>query len=331
MMQDDGLDPWRHGHTFGQDRPRPGEQRTRIVIGITAVMMVVEIVAGLVFGSMALLADGLHMASHTAALGINAFAYAHARRHAHNAEYSFGTGKVNALGGYSGAVLLAVFALFMAWESLLRLLRPQSIAFDQALIVAVLGLVVNGVCVVLLGVRDDDHRPDNQGPGLTSGHDDHARAAAHGHDHNLRSAYLHVLADALTSVLAIAALLAAKYIGLVWMDPAMGIVGAVLVGRWSLGLLGITSGVLVDRQGPEPLRQRVQDCIETDGDSRVADLHLWSIGPGLYALIVAVVAGDPATPDVYKTRLPLNVGLAHVTIEVHDRTTASARPPGSPG
>jgi cation diffusion facilitator family transporter len=292
----------RHDHSFGQDRVRAGERRTLLVIALTATMMVVEIVAGLHYGSMALLADGLHMASHTAALGISAFAYIYARRHARNAEFSFGTGKVNALGGFTGAILLALFALLMAWESIGRFLDPVVIAFDQAILVAVLGLAVNGASALIL--RGADH-----------GHDDHG----HGHDddHNLRSAYLHVIADAATSVLAIIALLAGKYLGAAWMDPAMGLVGAALITRWSVGLLLSTSAVLLDRQGPRELRERVRQSIEADRDSEVADLHLWCIGPGLYALVLTVEAREPATVDEYRARLPNGLGLAHVSIEVH--------------
>jgi cation diffusion facilitator family transporter len=172
-MSSDDLHLWQHRHTFGQDRKRPGELRTLIVIAITGLMMVVELVAGVLFGSMALLADGLHMASHAAALSINAFAYVYARRHAHDTQYSFGTGKVNALGGFSGAVLLAVFALLMAWESFHRLIAPVEIIFDQAILVAVVGLIVNGICVVILGVKEDHH-----------GHGAHGTARArHEHEH----------------------------------------------------------------------------------------------------------------------------------------------------
>lgn len=303
-MHSDNLHLWQHSHTFGQDLKRPGELRTFIVIAITGTMMVVEIVAGIRYGSMALLADGLHMASHTAALGINAFAYIYARRHAHNTDFSFGTGKVNALGGFSGAILLALFAMLMAGESVDRLLNPVDIVFNQAIFVAVLGLVVNGVSVFILGVHD---------------HDDHDHA--HHHDHNLKSAYLHVLADALTSVLAIIALLTAKYFGLIWMDPAMGIVGAILVARWSLGLLRTTSGVLLDKQGPESIQHGIRDSIERDDDSEVADLHLWSIGPNIYTAVIAVVAQQPATPEQYKKRIPKNLGVAHISIEIHECST----------
>jgi cation diffusion facilitator family transporter len=296
-----------HDHTFGQDLRRHGESRTLIVIGITGAMMAVELIAGVIFGSMALLADGLHMASHAVALSINAFAYIYARRNADNTQYSFGTGKVNALGGFTGAVLLAVFALIMAVESFERLIKPIEIIFNQAIFVAVLGLLVNGVCVFILGVGDRGHS-----------HDGHHHS--HRHDHNLKSAYLHVLADAVTSVLAIVALLAAKYFGFIWMDPVMGIVGALLVARWSVGLLRSTSGILLDRQAPQNIRLEIKERMETDGDTQVTDLHVWSIGPGIYSALISVIAREPATPAEYKARIPQALGLVHVAIEVHEYT-----------
>lgn len=314
-MHSECLPQHQHPHSFGQDERRAGEGRTRIVIVLTATMMVAEILAGLAFGSMALLADGLHMASHTVALGITAFAYAYARRRAHDPRFSFGTGKVNALGGFAGAVLLAVFALFMAWESVHRMLHPVSIRFDQAILVAVLGLIVNLVSAFILGVREHDH-----GHGHAHEHDHaagHGHAPAHAHhDHNLRSAYLHVLADALTSLTAIVALLAGKYFGWAWMDPAMGIVGSLLVARWSVGLLRQTSHVLLDRQAPEPLQERVRNAIERDSGDRVSDLHVWSIGPGIWAAEITVVANDARDADAYRARLPEDLGLVHVTVEV---------------
>ena len=323
-MHHENLELWQHSHTFGQDLKRPGEARTLIVIALTATMMVVEVVAGVLLGSMALLADGLHMASHTAALGISLLAYVYARRHAGDAAYSFGTGKVNALGGFTGAILLAVFALFMAWESVHRFVEPVDIVFDQAILVAVLGLVVNGASVLVLGAGGHHHHDhgghhehhDHHGHDH-HGHDHHGHDH-HGHeDHNLRSAYLHVLADALTSILAIVALLMGKYLGAVWMDPLMGIVGAVLVACWSVGLLRVTSGVLLDRQAGDAVRSRVREAIEADGDSRVTDLHVWAIGPAVHAAIVTVVAGRPLPPEAYKSRLSPELGLAHVSVEVH--------------
>jgi cation diffusion facilitator family transporter len=321
-MQDDGLARWRHEHSFGQDRRRPGESRTQLVIAITATMMIVEIAAGLLFGSMALLADGLHMASHAVALGINAYAYAYARRHAHDASYSFGTGKVNTLGGFTGAVLLAAFALLMVSESVQRLVSPIAIAFDQAIVVAVLGLVVNGVSMFILGHRHDAHghdedQADHDAHARDEHDDEHAQAHETGHDHNLVSAYLHVLADALTSLLAIVALLAAKYFGLGWMDPVMGLVGAALVARWSFGLLKTTGSVLLDRSAPEAARAALTAAIERVDGNRVTDLHAWCIGPNLYAAVLTVVTPHPRAPEHYKALLPRALNIVHVTVEVH--------------
>ena len=325
-MHDD-LTKWQHGHSFGQEVQRPGERRTLVVIAITATMMVVEIVAGLAFSSMALLADGLHMASHTVALGITAFAYIYARRHAYDPAYSFGTGKVNALGGFTGAVLLAAFAIFMAAASVDRLINPAHIAFHYAILVAAVGLVVNGVCVVILNANVHGH---DHGGGGTDQADEHVHGARHD-DHNLRAAYLHVLADALTSILAIFALLSAKYLGLTWMDPVMGIVGAVLVARWSIGLMRSSSAVLLDRRGPSSMRERIVESVEADGDSRVADIHLWSIGPGVYAAEVSVVACSPCSVDDYKSRMPQDLGLEHVTVETHPCATLPLEAESAPG
>lgn len=319
-----------HSHAFGQDQKRPGESRTLIVIAITTVMMVVEIAAGLAYGSMALLADGLHMASHAAALGIAAFAYIYARRHAHDTRFSFGTGKVNALAGFTSALLLALFALIMAWESLLRLVQPVPIEFGQAIFVAVLGLLVNGLSMLVLGQAGHHHHDAAADAGHTEphwhvhehDHGEHDHGRHHG-DHNLRAAYLHVLADALTSVLAIVALLAAKYLGWRWMDPLMGIVGAVMVARWSWGLLRTASGVLLDYQAPAALRRALCAAVEAGSSARVTDLHLWSIGPGLYAAALIVVSEEPLRAEDYKARLPAGLGLAHVTVEV--RAAAAPR------
>ena len=307
-METSSVQTWQHSHSFGQDKKRQGEVRTLIVIIITATMMIIEIATGVIFGSIALLADGLHMASHAAALTINVFAYVYARRKAHNNTFSFGTGKVNALGGFTGAVLLAIFALMMSWESIDRLLNPVEIAFNQAIIVAFLGLIVNGVSVFILGENHDhDHDHDH---GLEHDHKDEH------HDHNLRAAYLHVLADALTSVLAIFALLAGKYLGLNWMDPLMGIVGAILVARWSLGLIRSTSGVLLDKQGSAALQNKIRHILEESPDTLVTDLHLWSIGPNLNCLILSLHTNSPQPPDHYKERLS-NLKINHVSIEVN--------------
>lgn len=314
-MEQSSLERWQHDHSFGQDQRRAGERKTQIVIVITATMMVVEIAAGIVLGSMALLADGLHMASHAVALGINAYAYAYARRHAHDASFSFGTGKVNTLGGFTGAVLLAGFALLMASESVQRLVVPVAIAFDQAIWVAVAGLVVNGVSMWILGAGHDH---DHHHHGDDDDHNDHHRHEQGGEqDHNLVSAYLHVLADALTSLLAIGALLAAKYLGLTWMDPLMGLVGAVLVARWSFGLLKATSAVLLDRSAAPEVCAAIRARIEAVDGNRVADLHVWCIGLNLYSLVLTVVARQPRSPDHYKMLLPDHLGIVHATVEVH--------------
>lgn len=295
-MHTESLQPWRKDHTFGLDRVRRGERRTWIVVAITLLTMVVEIAAGLAFGSMALLADGLHMGSHAVALGIAGFAYLFMRRRAGDARFSFGTGKMNALGGFTGAVLLAGFAAVMAWESVSRLLAPVPIRFEPAIAVAVVGLLVNALCFVVLG-------------GHSHGHE-------HRHDHNLRSATLHVLADALTSLLAILALLAGRYLGAAWLDPVMGIVGSLLVARWSVGLLRQSGAVLLDCEGPAELREDVRSSIEALADSRISDLHVWSIGPELYAAEISVVTHQPHSAEVYRQRLAHRPELVHVTVEV---------------
>lgn len=316
------ISKWQHGHSFGHDAKRPGESRTLIVIVITAIMMVVEISTGIAYGSMALLADGMHMASHALALGINYFAYIYARHHAHDLRFSFGTGKVNALGGFSGAILLALFAIMMAWESVDRLIHPTEIAFNSAILVAIIGLIVNGASVFILG--GDHHHGHGHDHGLH--HDEkHSKEAHHGHhahshghhhhDHNLRSAYLHVLADALTSVTAIIALLSAKYFGWIWMDPLMGIVGSILVAKWSIGLLKQTSRTLLDHQAPTEIVETVRQAIESDGHSRISDLHVWSIGIDQYGVILAVVSKTPMSPDAYRTRLDQD-HFPHTTVEI---------------
>lgn len=318
-----------HDHTFGHDVVQPGERRTFIVVAVTAVTMVVEVVCGIMFGSMALLADGLHMASHAAALSISAFAYVYARRRARDARFSFGTGKVNALAGFTGAVLLMMFATFMVWESLERFANPVAIQFDAAIVVACLGLLVNGACALILGSHSHDHGHDHgHGHGhahAEHGHDAHA-SDEHDHaehDHNLRSAYLHVIADALTSLAAIFALVCGKFAGWTWLDPAMGIVGAVLIVRWGWGLVRDTSRILLDHQGSEELCGQVRGALEGGcadkgcAVDRVADLHVWSIGGGYYAAVVVIVSSAPQDPAVYKQRIPSALHIVHATIEVH--------------
>jgi cation diffusion facilitator family transporter len=310
-MHRDGIDRWRHDHVFGQDRKRPGEVRTLLIVALTAVMMVVEVSAGLVFGSMALLADGLHMASHAVALGVTVVAYVVSRRLAADRRFAFGVGKINSLAGFASAVMLLGFALLMVTESLDRMVDPVAIAFDQALIVAVVGLLVNGFSAWVLASTPHDH-----GHGHAHGHG-HGHAHGHGHDHNLRGAYLHVLADALTSFLAIFALLAAKYFGAMWLDPAMGLVGAALVAHWSLGLIRDTARVLLDFQAGGEVEDQIVRAIEHDAGDRVSDLHVWRIGHGLFAAEIGVVTHADKGPGDFRTRIPEHLNIVHATIEVH--------------
>lgn len=291
---------WKHDHDYLPASHRVGERQTGRVIALTATMMVAEIIAGTVLGSMALLADGWHMASHASALGITAFAYAYARRHANDARYSFGTWKVGVLGGYTSAVVLALIAVLIAWESLGRLSQPVPIRFDEAIVVACIGLFVNLVSAWML--RD--------------GHD-HA-GHGHHHDHNLRAAYLHVLADALTSATAIVALTTGKYLGWVWMDPAMGIVGSLVIARWSWGLLRDSSSILLDGSVDDETSRAVREALEADGDAVAADLHIWKIGPADCAAAIMVVADRPKAPEEYRSRVRAAApSLTHVTLEIN--------------
>ena len=307
---------------FGQDARRTGEPRTYAVIAITAVTMVVEIAAGVVFGSMALLADGVHMSSHASALAITAFAYFYTRRHARDARFNFGTGKINSLAAFVSALMLVLFAVFMAWESVKRLVSPVTIGFNQAIFVAVLGLLVNGVCLLILGGKDllgGHHHHDNDDHGHSHDHEHEPGRleGAPGGDQNLLSAYLHVLADALTSILAIFALLSGKYLGWVWLDPAMGILGAILVARWSARLISLSTRVLLDMRVPDEIRERIRGAIERVGDNRVADLHVWSVGPGIHAAAISVVSSDPKEPEFYRRLIPDRLGLVHATFEMN--------------
>jgi cation diffusion facilitator family transporter len=302
----------RHHHVFLGEGHDAHARRTRYVVLLTAAMMVVEIVAGWLTGSMALLADGLHMATHAGALGIAAFAYGYARRHAGDSRFTFGTGKVGDLTGFASALILAMIALGIGVESVQRLLVPTHIAYAQAISIALLGLAVNVASAWLLG-GGHHHR---RGAGHAH-HDDHAHArAGHGHDNNLRSAYFHVLADALTSVLAVLALAAGLYLGWRWMDAAMGIVGAIVIARWSWGLLRDTGAVLLDAAANPALEEEIREAIEV-GDTRITDLHVWRVGPGKYATIVSLITAEPLPPADYATRLRVHDELVHVTIEPH--------------
>ena len=301
-MHTQTLDKWQHQHRSHNEN-HGAERNTRRVMWLTLVMMVVEITTGWLSGSMALLADGWHMGTHFFALGITAFAYYFSRKHAADPSYSFGTGKVDVLGGFTSAIVLAVVALLMVVESLQRLFNPENILFNEALLVAVIGLIVNLVSALLLGGHSHSHAE------CDGGH--------HHHDHNLRAAYLHVLADALTSVLAIFALLAGKHMGWVWLDPAMGIVGALVITRWAYGLLRDTSKILLDRDGDHEVTKTIYALIEADADNRIADCHLWRISANNLALIISIVTHDPKPPGHYKALLGGLNKLSHVSIEVH--------------
>jgi cation diffusion facilitator family transporter len=312
-MHTHSIRPWRHDHVFlGADHAR-NERRTWLVIALTAVMMVAEIAAGAAFGSMALLADGFHMATHAGALTISALAYLYARRHAGDGRFSFGTGKLGDLAAFASAIVLALIALLIGYESVLRVITPVAIRFDEAIAVAVLGLSVNLLSAWLLherGHHGHDHHHHHGAAGHAHHHDHDPR------DHNLRSAYLHVLADALTSVLAIAGLVAGRAYGWIWMDPLMGIVAALVIARWSWGLVRDSGAVLLDVVPEGGLADTIRVALEQD-DDRVSDLHLWRIGPGHLAVIVALVSDRPRAPEHYKAKLAGLPQLSHVTLEVH--------------
>ncbi len=340
------VDAMQHEHVFlGADHDR-NARKVWWVIALTASMMVVEIVGGSIFGSMALTADGWHMSTHAGAMLISALAYLYARRQARNPRFAFGTGKLGDLAGFASAIVLALIALAIAWESLVRLANPVTINFNEAILVAVVGLAVNIVSAFLLhdGHSHTHGHGHNHGHSHNrshshAGHHDHAHEHTdhdhHGHDHphphshaheavptravqdnNLRSAYIHVIADALTSVLAIAALILGKAYGWSALDPVMGIVGAIVIVRWSWSLIRVTSGVLLDVQSQEGhLAGEIREQVETDGD-RISDLHVWQVGPGHHAAIVALVSENPRDPGYYKEKLRAIGELSHVTVEV---------------
>ena len=298
-----------HDHVYLGSSHDENARRTLWVVALTAIMMVGEIIAGYLTGSMALLADGFHMATHAGALSIAAGAYAYAKRHADNRAFSFGTGKVGDLSGFASAMLLGLIALAIGAESVLRLFEPIKVAFGTATIIAVVGLGVNIVSAFLLsGGHDHGHRHEHH-----HGHD-HGHAA-HSKDNNLRAAYVHVLADALTSVLTIAALLTGRYLGWVWMDPVMGIVGAIVIARWSWALMRDTASVLLDSTDAH-VADEVRELIETPGDARIADLHVWRIGPEAHAAIVSVVGNQGVNGDTIRARLAAVHELAHLTVEI---------------
>ena len=318
-MHSQDLDRWRHEHVFlGQHHAR-NEARTWAVVAITAAMMVAEIVGGSLFGSMALTADGWHMSTHAAALGVSAFAYWYARRHANDPRFAFGTGKVGDLAAFTSGLGLTMVAVLIAYESAVRFFHPQPIAYTEALMLAALGLCVNVVSAWLL--RDSHDHSHSHGHAH-----DHAEARDHQHDHdhdhaqaeqdlNLRSAYVHVIADAAVSILVIAALVLAGIFGWVWLDPAVGLVGSLVIISWAYGLLKAAGGILLDMTPDEKPKETIRARLERNGDY-VSDLHLWRVGPGHRAAMVSIVSSNPQPTETYKARLADMPGLSHVTIEV---------------
>ncbi|HSS26756.1 MAG TPA: CDF family Co(II)/Ni(II) efflux transporter DmeF [Usitatibacter sp.] len=323
------LTHFRHDHAYDPGN-RGAERRTWIVVVITALCMVAEIVAGWITGSMALLADGWHMATHVVALSIAGMAYLLARRWSDDERFAFGTWKIEVLGAFSSALLLAVVAILMVVESVRRLVVPEVIEFGPALVVAAIGLVVNLVSALVLGHggheehhghRDHehhDHEHHDHAHHDHGHHDHHAHAhPSREHDMNLRSAYVHVLADAFTSVLAIAALGAGLWLGWTWMDPVMGLIGAGVIVSWSQGLLRESARVLLDRDSDGALADRIREAIQCDGDAEIADLHVWRVGRASHAAVMTVVADQPLDPVAYRDRLKPIATLMHVSIEVN--------------
>lgn len=327
--------PWRHRHDWTPDRSASA-RRTHAVIAITLLTMVVEIGAGWWWQSMALLADGWHMGTHAVAIGVSALAYALARRWASDPRFSLGPWKIEVLGAYTSALLLGVVAVAIAVESGLRLVSPRPVDYDPSLWVAGVGLGVNLVCAWLLHAPGDSaaHGGKHAHDGHHDHHDHHHHHHGHAHDTprgnavgrdlNLHAAYLHVLSDAATSVLAIAALLAGKFAGLLWLDPVMGLVGAALIAWWSRGLILRTGKILLDREMDHPLVEQMRGRLQADGDAHVADLHLWRVGDDCFAAHATLVADHPLAADAYRARVADLPALAHVSIEVNRCPNAAA-------
>lgn len=315
MMHTHDLAAWKHNHVFDTGNPA-AEKGTRLVMWITLAMMVIEIVAGYVFNSMALLADGWHMSSHALAIGLSAFAYAAARRYSSDPRFAFGTWKIEILAGYTSAIFLVGVAGSMLFQSVERILAPEPIHYAEALVVAAIGLVVNVVCAMILG-KAHDHHDHGQRHDHHAGHDDHHH---HG-DLNLKAAYIHVVADAATSVLAIAALAGGWFYGWSWLDPVMGIVGAILVGVWAKNLMIDTGKVLLDREMDHPVVSEIREVVETGPEisgTRCTDLHVWRVGKGSYACAISLVTHDPAlTAARVRGQLAVHEEIVHVTVEIH--------------
>lgn len=323
-MHTQDLSPWTHEHAFDTGNPA-AERGTHLVMWITAAMMVIEIGAGWWFNSMALLADGWHMSSHALAIGLSAFAYSMARRHAGDGRYAFGSWKIEVLGGFASAVILLAVVAVMLFASVERLFSPQTIHYQEAIVVATVGLIVNIICALILGGAHHH--------GHAHEHDSHAHGdashSAHGHDLNLKSAYVHVVADAATSVLAIAALVGGLLFGWSWLDPVMGLVGAALVAWWALGLIRQTSKVLLDREMDNPVVDEIREVITAKGaggDTRITDLHVWRVGREAYACALAVVTHDTElTASRVREWLSVHGELVHATVEVHHCAGVSTR------
>ncbi|WPL17045.1 Cadmium, cobalt and zinc/H(+)-K(+) antiporter [Thiorhodovibrio winogradskyi] len=312
-MQDaDALENWQHSHVFDPGNPL-AERNTRWVVWLTATMMVAEIAGGWIFNSMALLADGWHMSSHALALGLAVLAYTAARRYANDPRFAFGTWKIEVLASYTSAVFLVGVAGLMVFQSFERLLAPTPIHFDQAIAIAVMGLLVNLVCAWLL---KDGHGHAH--------HHHHPHDGDHHHqDLNLRGAYLHVLADAATSLFAIVALFGGKLWGAVWLDPVMGLIGATLVATWAYGLLRDSSRVLLDAEMDRPLVTEIHDLVAgLPVVADIADLHLWRVGKGHYACILSLVVSEPLESDAVRQALSVHEELVHLTVEIHRRRIA---------
>lgn len=318
-MHTENLTPWVHDHRYPTDDTQRAERSTRVVMWITLVAMVAEIAGGWWFNSMALMADGWHMSSHAVAIGLSAAAYAAARRYASDPRFAFGTWKIEILAGFASAIFLLGVAMLMAVGSVERLLSPQPIHYREAVVVAVLGLLVNLGCAVILGRAH--HHGDHHGHGHAHQGHDHDHPHADHKDLNLQSAYVHVVADAATSVLAIVALVGGWMFGWSWLDPFMGIVGAVLVAWWAKGLVADTAKVLLDREMDHPVVDEIREVIERKDDpaeTRITDLHVWRIGKGIYACALTVVTHDRAlTPELLRQRLAVHEEVVHSTIEIH--------------
>lgn len=326
-QQETAVSAWVHDHVFDEGT-QAAERGTRLVMWITAAMMVVEIAAGWWFNSMALLADGWHMSSHALAIGLSAFAYSTARKYARDPRFAFGTWKIEILAGYTSAVFLLGIAALMAFSSVERIFSPQPIHYRDAIIIAVIGLVVNVVCAFILGDAhhhhgEHGHHHHGHDHGHGHHHDDHDEVHQHHYDLNLKSAYVHVIADAATSVLAIAALVGGWRYGWSWLDPVMGIVGAVLVAVWAKNLIIDTGKVLLDRENDAPVAQEIRQVVEAagvQGETKIVDLHVWRVGRQFYSCALSVVTDDlRLTARQLRDALSVHEEIVHSTIEVHHR------------